>query len=62
MKTIASYCYEQKTILKYEQKLEEIQTQQFKKKVISGFVYGLTYFIIFAIYGLIFYLSAIFIR
>jgi uncharacterized membrane protein len=36
--------------------------QQFKKKIISGMFAGLAYFILFVVFGLIFYLSAIFIR
>jgi ABC-type multidrug transport system fused ATPase/permease subunit len=56
IKTIISYCYEEEAILKYSQKLEEIQNQQFKKKVISGFLSGFAYFIVFIVFGLIFYL------
>jgi ATP-binding cassette, subfamily B (MDR/TAP), member 1 len=61
IKSIMSYCYEQESISRYQQKLEEIKQQQFKKKIISGLLFGLTYFIMFLVFGLIFYLSAVFI-
>jgi ATP-binding cassette subfamily B (MDR/TAP) protein 1 len=61
-KTILTFCNEEQIISKYSKKLDEIQEKQFRKKLISGIFYGLSYFILFVTYGLIFYLSAIFIR
>lgn len=42
--------------------MDEISEQQNSKKLFSGFLYGLSFFVLFLVYGLIFFLSAIFIR
>ena len=43
-------------------KLDDIQSKQFTKKLISGLVFGVSFLILFVVYGLIFYLAAVFIR
>lgn len=47
---------------KYMRKLDDIQEKQFTKKLISGLVFGVSFLILFVVYGLIFYLAAVFIR
>jgi ATP-binding cassette subfamily B (MDR/TAP) protein 1 len=61
-KTILTYCNEDQIISKYSRKLDEIQEKQNSKKITSGIFFGLSFFILFMTYGLIFYLSSIFIR
>ena len=43
-------------------KLDDIQAKQFAKKLVSGLVFGVSFLILFVVYGLIFYLAAVFIH
>lgn len=43
-------------------KLDDIQEKQFNKKLISAIIFGVSFLILFVVYGLIFYLAAVFIR
>ena len=61
-KTVLSFCSQKRTIDNYMRKLDDIQAKQASKKLIAGLVFGISFFILFLVYGLIFYLAAVFIR
>lgn len=61
-KTVLSFCSEKRIVDIYTKKLDEIQAKQSTKKIISGLVFGISFLILFVVYGLIFYLAAVFIR
>ena len=62
IRTVSSFGYEGIVAKKYDERMEEPYTLAVKKGNISGLLYGLSQFIMFLIFGLIFYLGAIFVR
>ena len=62
IRTVSSFGYEGIIAKKYDERMEEPYDLAIKKGNISGILYGLSQIIMFVIFGLIFYLGAIFVR
>lgn len=62
IRTVSSFGYEDMIQHKYDAKLEEPLNMGIKKGNVSGLLYGLSQFVMFIIFALIFYLGTIFLR
>jgi ATP-binding cassette subfamily B (MDR/TAP) protein 1 len=62
IRTVTSFGYEDMIVRKYEQKLILPMSIAVKKGNISGILFGLSQFIMFVVFALIFFLGTVFIR
>lgn len=62
IRTVSSFGSEESFVKRYDKKMEEPYALAIKKGNTSGFLYGLSQFIMVTIFGILFYLGAIFVR
>lgn len=62
IRTVESFGYEGIIAKKYDDRMEEPFSLAVQKGNISGLLYGLSQFIMFIIFGVIFFLGAVFVR
>lgn len=62
IRTVSSFGYEGIVAKRYDEKMEEPYRLAIKKGNASGFFFGLSQIVMFTIFGILFYLGAIFVR
>ena len=62
IRTVSSFGFEGIIANKYDQKMVKPYSLAVRKGAFSGFFFGLSQFILFTIFGLLFYLGSIFVR
>ena len=62
IRTVTSFGYDAFVINQYEKKLEEPQMLGIKKGLVSGVLFGFSQFILFLIFGLLFFLGSVVVR
>lgn len=62
IRTVSSFGYEGIVANRYDKKLEKPYTLAKQKGLLSGFFFGLSQLIMFTIFGILFYLGALFVR
>jgi len=58
IRTVASFCAEKKVMELYKQKCEGPIKKGVRRGIISGFGFGLSFFMLYAVYAIIFYAGA----
>ena len=62
IRTVTSFGYDGVVVNRYDHKMERPYELAKQKGLLSGFFFGLSQLIMFAIFGILFYLGAIFVR
>ena len=62
IRTVSSFGYENIVAKRYEERLEKPYKLAIRKGNISGLFYGLSQIVLFVIFGLLFFLGALFVR
>ncbi|WVZ69174.1 hypothetical protein U9M48_018005 [Paspalum notatum var. saurae] len=62
IRTIASFCAEKRVLTAYNEKCEALRKQGIRNGIVGGLGYGFSFLILYAAYGLCFYVGAQFVR